>query len=498
LTTKRKKPQSGAKSSANNNKNNWMKPKFNKTKIIATIGPACNTKEKMLELIEAGADVFRLNFSHGSHEEHQRVIDIIREINREYGLNISILQDLQGPKIRLGEVEGGQVILENGAKIEITTEPVLSTAKVLSTIYKALPTDVSPGDAILLDDGKIELKVISTDGKIVKAEVVHGGPLKSKKGINLPNTNVSTPSLTEKDTDDLLFGLENDVDWVALSFVRTPIDILLLKHLIRQKNKNSKVVAKIEKPEAIANIDEIINVSDALMVARGDLGVEVGFEEVPIIQKMIVKKSNAAAKPVIIATQMMESMIENPRPTRAETNDIANAVLDGADTVMLSAETAAGKYPRLVVEAMSKTIYIAETKNDQIYHKHFQADKKSPTYYNDSVIASANYLVDNIQARAIIGMTASGYTAFQIARHRPNADIFIFTSNRQLMSQLNLVWGVRAIYYDRDVSTDETFQDIQDYLVEKGLVEKGDRIIHLASMPIDQKLRTNVVKMSII
>jgi pyruvate kinase len=476
-----------------------MKRHYNRTKIIATIGPASNTKEKMLELISAGVDVFRLNFSHGSHEDHLAVIHIIREINQEYGLNISILQDLQGPKIRTGKVEGDKVLLEVGKKVEIVTEDdLISTSERISTVYKPLPKDVKPGDAILMDDGKLELKVISTDGVTVQAEVIHGGYLKSKKGINLPNTIVSTPSLTEKDTDDLMFGLEHNVDWIALSFVRSPIDVLLLKHLIRQKGKNAKVIAKIEKPEAISNIDEIINVSDAIMVARGDLGVEIGIEEVPMVQKMIVEKSSKAAKPVIIATQIMESMIDNPRPTRAETNDVANSVWDGADAVMLSAETAAGLYPTLVVKTMDKTIQIAEHKIDHIYGRNYELDKKSESFYNDSVISAACRLVDDVKAKAVIGMTTSGYTAFRLASHRPKADIFIFTSNHTIINQLNLIWGVRAFYYDKFVSTDHTFEDTQDFLLAMGLIHHGDRVIHLASMPIDKKLRTNVIKLSIV
>lgn len=475
-----------------------MKKSANKTKIIATVGPACESKKKLMELIEAGVDIFRLNFSHGTHEEHQKVVNAIREINKEHNLSISILQDLQGPKIRVGEVENNGVLLEVGKKIEISTESIPSTAKRLTTIYKALPKDVKKDDPILLDDGKIELKVISTDGVIVTAEIVHGGMLKSKKGINLPQSNVSTPSLTEKDTEDLLFGLENNVDWIALSFVRNAIDILLLKHLIRQKGKFCKVIAKIEKPEAITNIDEIIAVSDGLMVARGDLGVEVGFEEVPTIQKMIADKCGLAAKPVIIATQMMESMIENPRPTRAETNDVANAVIDGADTLMLSAETSVGKYPKLVIESMAKTIHITESKIESIYARNFDLDVDSPSFDNDSVIAAANYLAEDVGAKAIVGMTSSGYTAFRIANHRPKADIYIFTSNKTIMTQLSLLWGVKTFYYDKFESTDDTFEDIQNFLLELGYVQKGDKVIQLASMPIEQKLRTNVIKFSVV
>jgi pyruvate kinase len=475
-----------------------MKKRFNKTKIISTVGPACSSKAMLLELAQAGTDIFRLNFSHGTHEEHLKVVQNIRQINKEHHLNLAILQDLQGPKIRVGDIEKGEVLLETGKSLIITTKPVIGTSKKVSTTYTALPKDVKVGDRILMDDGKITLEVSDIGTDEVTTTILFGGILKPKKGINLPNTQVSSPSLTEKDTEDLMFGLEHDLDWIALSFVRNHIDILLLKHLIRQKGKTTRVIAKIEKPEAMDNLDEIIAVSDALMVARGDLGVEIGMEEVPMAQKKIVKKCIQAGKPVIIATQMMESMITNPGPTRAETNDIANAVLDGADTLMLSAETAVGKYPRMVIEEMTKTIRIAETKADNIYHKNQQADPKSPTFYNDSVIAAASRLVENIDATAILGMTSSGYTAFRAASHRPSANIYIFTSNKQLVNQLSLVWGIRAFYYDKFESTDQTFEDVQKILKDKGLIEKGERIIHLASMPINKKNRTNVIKLSIV
>ncbi len=483
---------------------NTMDIASKRTKIVATVGPACNTKEKMLELAMAGVNIFRLNFSHGTHEDHQKVINIIREINAEnQHLNLGILQDLQGPKIRLGFVTGGKedknasIFLEEGSIVTMSTDDIESTPSHLTTIYKALPKDVKTGDLILLDDGKLELTVLKTDGITVTTQVKYGGVLKSKKGINLPYTAVSAPSLTEKDEEDLRFGLENNVDWIALSFVRNAIDIEILKHMIRSKGKHAKIIAKIEKPEAVKNIDEIIDASDALMVARGDLGVEVEFEDVPTIQKMMVTKCNRAAKPVIVATQMMESMISAPRPTRAETNDVANAVIDGADAVMLSAETASGSYPLLVVQSMTRTILNVEHKLD-IYKKNLDLDKDSPTFYNDSVIAAANYLVDDVGATAIIGMTSSGYTAFRICSHRPKSKIFIFTSNREMMNQLSLLWGVQTFFYDKFVSTDQTFQDLQDFLLKNKFVEVGDRIINLASMPIDQKLRTNVIKLSIV
>lgn len=483
-----------------NNKNikNKMKSPLKKTKIVATVGPSCNTKEIMLELIKVGVNVFRLNFSHGSHEEHLAVIKIIRDINSEYKINIGILQDLQGPKIRLGLLEGEPFEIISGQKIEISTEDAPSTPQRLTTIYKALSKDVRPGDAILIDDGKIELKVIATDGIVVQTQVVYGGIIKPKKGINLPDSPVSATCLTEKDTTDLMFGLENDVDWIALSFVRNAIDIEILRHTIKLKGKSSKIVAKIERPEAVKNIDEIIEASDALMVARGDLGVEVGFEAVPTIQKMMVAKCNKAAKPVIVATQMMESMIDNPRPTRAETNDVANAVVDGADAVMLSGETAAGKYPILVVESMTKTIRMVEDEISGIYKKNLRIDKNSSSFDNDTVIAAANYLVDDVGAKAIIGMTSSGYTAFRLASHRPKANIFIFTSNKNIINQLNLLWGVKAFFYDKFVSTDDTFDDLQNFLLKNDYIEKGNKIIHLASMPIEKKLRTNVIKLSIV
>ncbi|TAF67860.1 MAG: pyruvate kinase [Cytophagales bacterium] len=476
-----------------------MKDVFVKTKIIATVGPACNTKEKLAELVREGTDAFRLNFSHGAHEEHLQVIKYVKELNEENDWNICILQDLSGPKIRTREVENNAIELVAGKKIIITTEKIVGTATRISTTYEAIAKDVRQGDRILLDDGKIELKALRTlNENELEAEIIYGGILSSKKGMNLPDTIVSSPSLTEKDNDDLLFGLEHDVDWVALSFVRNAIDILLLKHIIRQKNKPTKVIAKIEKPEAITNIDEIIQAADALMVARGDLGVEISIEEVPLAQKMIVQKCRKASKPVIIATQMLESMITSPRPTRAETNDIANAVIDGADAVMLSGETAVGKYPLLVLKTMNDTIRNVEQKVKTIYHQNFDIDPQSDSFYHDSVVGAACILAKDTNAKAIIGMTNSGYTAFQIASHRPEAHIFIFTSNKVILNMLSLVSGVRAFFYNKFVSTDDTFQDVQNILIKKKLLKKDDVCIQLASMPIAKKMRTNVIKLSVV
>jgi pyruvate kinase len=467
-----------------------------KSKIIATVGPACNTKEKLWELVQAGANVFRLNFSHGSHEQHLLVINAIRELNKEKNTNIAILQDLQGPKIRTNEVENNGVELKVGEKIIITKEYCLGTKEKISTSYQSLTSDVKPGDAILIDDGKIELKVLSAINGEVTSEIIYGGILKSKKGINLPNTNVSEPSLTEKDRKDLIFGIEHDLDWIALSFVRRAEDMKEIKEIIKKAGKEIKVVSKIEKPEAIENIDSIIAESDAVMVARGDLGVEVLMEEVPMMQKMIIEKCSRAAKPVIVATQMMESMITNPRPTRAETNDVANAIIDGCDTVMLSAETASGDFPVLTVQSMSRICQSVE-KQANIYNKHLDVDHDA-TIYSDNVIATACSLAANTNAKAIIGLSLSGYTAFQIASHRPKADVYIVTPNKSILTKLSLIWGVKAFFYDKFTSTDETIEGVKAMLVKAGELKKGDVYITTASLPLTKKHPANMLKLGVV
>ncbi len=469
---------------------------FNKTKIIATVGPASNTKEKLHQLIEAGVDIFRLNFSHGSHEDHVKVIQYVRELNEELDTCVCLLQDLQGPKIRVGEVNKG-VKIKPGQQFTITPNEMIGTSKMVSTVYQNLHKDVVPGDMILIDDGKIELKVVEINAEDVVTTVVYGGKVKSRKGINLPYTKVSAPSLTEKDLKDLQFGLDNDVNWIALSFVRTADDIHNLRKLIQKANKSAKIIAKIEKPEAIKNIESIIEATDGVMVARGDLGVEIYMEEVPMAQKRIVSMCNRAAKPVIIATQMMESMIESPRPTRAETNDVANAVMDGADALMLSAETAAGLYPLEVIKSMVKTITSVE-KQASLYFKHDALEEDDELFLNNTLVLAASRLAKASKAKAIIGMTASGYTAFKLASHRPQANIFIFTSNRPLLNTMNLIWGVRGYFYDNEVSTDDTFADIEEILKAKGHIRKGDVFITTASMPIHARGRTNTVKLNIV
>lgn len=470
---------------------------FNKTKILATIGPASNNYETIKSLAAAGANVFRLNFSHGSHDIHQEVIKIIRRINEEDNLNLGILQDLQGPKIRVGEMENNGVQINPGDQITITNDPVIGNAKLVSTVYQNLPNDVVSGDRILIDDGNLEVVVISTDGKNVNCTVIHGGILKSRKGINLPNTKVSAPSLTEKDIEDLRFGLSQEVDWIALSFVRSSEDIIDLRMRIKAEGKDCKIVAKIEKPEALENIDSIIEATDAIMVARGDLGVEVPMEIVPLWQKRIVEKCKLACKPVIIATQMMESMIVNPRPTRAETNDVANAVLDGADAVMLSAETASGKYPVNAVKAMSSIIRYLE-ENAEIYHNLYKIPEDEENFMSDNLILMAARLSRNVKAKAIVGITSSGFTGFRLASHRPSANIFVFTRNKNLITQMSLVWGVRAYLYSKQESTDATFEDIENTLKKDGFVLKGDVIINTASMPLASKGRTNMLKLHVV
>jgi len=465
---------------------------YNRTKIVATVGPASNSKEMLRALIKEGVDIFRLNFSHGKHEDHQKVIDFVRELNHEMGTNIALLQDLQGPKIRVNDVEEGTELVP-GQELIITTRQLVGNREIVSTSYANLPKDVKRSDMVLIDDGKIELKVKEVRDTDVVCQVIYGGPLKSRKGINLPQTKVTAPSLTEKDLHDLTFGLKNHIDWIALSFVRKGTDIEILRDIINRAQSASRIVAKIEKPEALENIDAILAATDAVMVARGDLGVEIWLEEVPMMQKMIVEKCNKLAKPVIVATQMMESMIENPRPTRAETNDVANAVMDGADALMLSAETAAGKYPIEVIRSMVRTITSIE-KQAKIYYRYQEVKPDSPSYFTDSLILTACKLAQEINAKAIVGMTQLGYSAFKAASHRPNANIFAFTSNEKIINTMNLVWATKAYHYDKASSTDETISDVEHMLKRDGHVKPGDLIIILASMPIQERGRSNMIK----
>ncbi len=460
------------------------------------MGPASSDKEILRQMFFEGVNVCRLNFSHGSHDDHAKTIKTIRELNAETGLNVAILADLQGPKIRTGKIKDNRMDLIEGSIVKIYTKEQLGEGDAFSINYSQLPEDVTKGERILLDDGKMSLEIIETNGKdLITAKVIYGGLLSSHKGVNLPNTKISMPCLTEKDLIDLDFALEENVDWIGLSFVRSARDIIELKRLISISSGKAKVIAKIEKPEAIEDIDEIILESDGLMVARGDLGVEVPYQNVPLIQKMLINKCILNAKPVIVATQMMESMILNSSPTRAEVNDVANAVLDGADAVMLSGETSVGKYPVEVIRTMNNIVLEMET-FDGIYNKEEPPEKNQSRFITDSICFNACRLSRRVDAEAILTMSFSGYTAYKIASQRPNAEIYVFTSNKKILTQLSLIWGVKGFYYDKTVSTDHTIADIKSLLKTDGILNTGDMVINIASMPIEALGNSNMLKLS--
>lgn len=466
-----------------------------RTKIVATLGPASSSKEVLLKMFNEGVNVCRLNFSHGTHEDHEKVIRTIRDLNTETSLSVAILADLQGPKIRTGKMED-DVLLEDGSTVKIVTTDVVGNAKKFSINYPDLPRDVKPGERLLLDDGKLTLEVISTNGKTeIMAKVVLGGVLSSRKGVNFPNTAISMPCLTPKDLVDLDFALKHEVDWIGLSFVRFASDIQELKAIIAKQKKIAKVVAKIEKPEAITDIDAIIRESDALMVARGDLGVEIPYQSVPMIQKMLISKCRSHAKPVIVATQMMESMINNTTPSRAEVNDVANAVFDGTDAVMLSGETSVGKYPVEVIRTMANIVKEIEL-FEGLYNKEELPERDQRRFITDSICFNAVRLSRRVDAKAILTMSFTGYTGYKIASQRPKAPIYVFTSNRRILTQLNLIWGVKGYYYDKTESTDETITDIKMILKEDGKIHEGDLVINIASMPIEAHGNSNMLKLS--
>ncbi len=466
------------------------------TKVIATLGPASSSREVLERLFEEGIDVCRLNLSHGSHEDHLRTIQLIKKINAENEATVAILADLQGPKLRIGDMENGGVELVEGTTFSFVNEPCMGDAKRAYMSYSQLPNDVKIGEKILVDDGKIELEVCATNHKDeVTMKVISGGLLSSKKGVNLPDTQISLPSLTEKDIADAQFALSQEIDWIALSFVRSVTDLLELKELIKQsKHPTAKVVAKIEKPEALKEIHQIIDMADAVMIARGDLGVEVPFDQVPLIQKELVAKCIAKSKPVIIATQMMESMITNLRPTRAEANDVGNAVLDGADALMLSGETSVGKYPVQVVRSMQQIIDATEKGYD--YFRSNPPREFSRTYLADSICFSACKMAEQTDAKAIITFTHSGYTAYRIASHRPKVNIFAFTDNPHIINKLSLVWGVRAYFSDTFQSIDEAINNSIERLLDKDLIHEKDVVIHVGSTPVPERGRTNMIKLS--
>jgi pyruvate kinase len=471
-----------------------------KTKIVATVGPACEQPEKLLALAIAGVNVFRLNFSHGTHENKKEIIERIRQINKSQPINIAILGDLQGPKLRVGEIEGGKIALVEGKDMIFTTEKMVGTTAKVYVSYPNLSKDVKVGERIFLDDGKMEVVVKEVLNETeVLVNITVGGLLSPKKGVNLPDSELTMPSMTEKDYEDLEFIIENNLDWVALSFVRKTADILELKRKIAEKKSKIKVIAKIEMPEALKNIRDIIVESDAIMVARGDLGVEVPVEQVPIIQKELIRKCMHRAKPVIVATQMMESMMDRTKPNRSEVSDVANAVLEGADAVMLSGETAIGEYPEQVVHTMSRIILEAEkTLYDYNRDDILQPQPHSPSFLSDAICYSACKLANDTNASALIGMTQSGYTAFMLSSYRPKAPLYIFSKEKTLIAQLSLSWGVRAFYYAEEESLDDIMFDQINILKERGFLKSGDVVINTGSTPINLHLPTNVVKVTTI
>lgn len=471
---------------------------FQKTKILATVGPASNNYSTLLGLIRAGVDAFRLNFSHGTHEDHLQVYEYIQHINKKYRTNIAILADLQGPKLRVGEMENGKIPLQKGDILTFVNEPCVGTAEKVYMSYEQFAQDVKVGEKVLVDDGNVQLLVKSTNGvNEVQLEVLYGEYLASRKGVNLPQTQISLPSMTEKDLRDLDFILQHDFNWIALSFVRTADDIHELRKKITAKGSRAKIIAKVEKPEAISNIDSIIEATDGVMVARGDLGVEVPMQRLPMLQKMIVDKCIQKAKPVIVATQMMDSMIKNPTPTRAEIIDVANAVLDGADVVMLSGETAMGIHPIKVVQAMNDIIGEAE-KMDSVYYRSLTPSEESDSFHSDAICYNACRIARQVDAHCIIGMTKSGYTAFMVSSYRPRQHIFIFSSDINMLKTLSLVWGVRCFYYDKFTSTDDTIHDVQEFLIKRGHLKAGDVVINTGSMPLHARKKTNMLKISVV
>jgi pyruvate kinase len=470
----------------------------NKAKIVATLGPASSSFTTMVEMVKAGVNVFRINFSHSDHANAREIVEKVQRLNQELESNVAVLADLQGPKLRIGEVEEGAV-LKPGDTLAFTNEEKMGSTEEVYMTYEQFPKDVKVGDRILIDDGKILLKATQTDGlHRVEAEVIQGGPLQSRKGVNLPNTKISLPCLTPKDLADLEVAIEERMEWVGLSFVRHPADVRQLRDILNERQAPCHIISKIEKPEAVVELDEIIELSDAIMVARGDLGVEVPMQGVPLIQKRIVQKCHTAARPVVIATQMMESMIEAMSPTRAEVNDVANSVLDGADAVMLSGETSVGKYPVEVVESMTKIIGHIEESGAVETEGENPPRFRNRRFVTDSISYNASKIADQISATAILAMTFSGYSAIKVSSHRPRARIFAFTSNRSILNTLSLVWGVRGFYYDRSDSTDTTFADVKQMVIERGLVNEGDMIIKIASMPIHEKGMTNMLKITTI
>ena len=474
------------------------KQTHHKTKIVATVGPACETYDQLKNLVIAGVNVFRLNFSHGTHEDKKKIIDNIRGINKELNCTVAILGDLQGPKLRVGEIENNRLEVKEGDILTFTNTKCVGTLEKIYVSYPNLAGDVVVGNTIMIDDGKIEVMVHSVESNgDVKVKVTLGGIISSKKGINLPDTKISLPALTEKDLEDAAFIIKEELDWVALSFVKRVADIEMLRAILNEHKSNAKIIAKIEMPEALTNIRDIIIASDAIMIARGDLGVELPVEKIPLIQKELIRKCIHRAKPVIVATQMMESMIDRVKPNRSEITDVANAVIEGADAVMLSGETATGQFPVLVIETMRKIISEVE-ENGYKYNRSedLKPQPHSPSFLSDAVCYNASKLSEDSNANALVGMTQSGYTAFMLSSFRPQSPLFIFTKKKSLVNQLSLSWGVKAFYYDKEESLDEIIRDQIHILKAQGFVNTGDVVVNTGSTPIQLHLPTNMIKIN--
>lgn len=471
---------------------------YQNTKIVATLGPSSDSTENIVELIRAGVDVFRVNMSHGDQDYARTIIERIQSINAQHSIQVGILADLQGPKLRIGKIKNDILEIKPGDILTFVNEKCIGTKEKIYMSYTEFPMDVEPGERVLLDDGKVALEVVSTNQKDkVELKVIYGKSISSNKGVNLPETAVSLPSLTEKDLSDLEFLLTQPVHWIALSFVRSAKDIKDLKARIKAKNHFARVIAKIEKPQAVEKIDKIIRVSDAIMIARGDLGVEMPIEKLPAIQKSIISKCIQFGTPVIVATQMMDSMIVNPSPTRAEVTDVANAVLDGTDAVMLSGETSVGAYPLETVRAMHRIIGEAEKSYVATYNRPYPS-KKSETFMSDVLCFNAAKTAEELEATAIVSMTASGYTGLKISSYRPKSEIFVFSDRPYISGTLNLVWGLSCFYYDGFTTTDKTVEDVIEILKNKGRIEAGDVIVFVGSMPLKERLRTNMMKFAVV
>ena len=470
-----------------------------RTKILATLGPASSSEEMIYRLLTSGVDAFRLNFSHGKHEEHARVIAIIRDVATELGRYVPIVGDIQGPKLRIGEVEG-VIHLESGSQLVISTEPVKGNAKQVSTPFKPLPNEVGIGQRILINDGLVELVVTGVEAKSVSTRVIHGGPISSKKGMNFPDSELTIPAITEKDKVDLKFAVEQKLDYIAASFIRRKSDIVELREILHSHGGDEiNVIAKLEKPQAIDNLDEILEVSDGVMVARGDLGVELPPEAVPIIQKKILARASRWGRFAITATQMLESMTTNSRPTRAEASDVANAIFDGSDAVMLSAETASGKYPVEAVQMMARIVFAAEA-NPQlsaVEQVEREPSKKVSDFdeFTDALAGAANYAAEQLDAKYLVVFTQTGFAARLMSKFRPRMPIIALTPSSWVARRMNLLWGVQPFVLREAGEFHEQIVDrVDDFLLSKDIVRVGDRLVILMGSPIYQRAKTNLLR----